>query len=335
MLGLITAMTGGVGVYMAQRGPLEQPVKVIVAPGMGVRAIANHLKQTNVIAHPDAFVVLVKATGMASTLKAGEYAFEPGISLRAVVNKLALGDTENRSVTIPEGWTVKQAIDRLEAAEGLAGHAVRPEEGRIFPDTYAFRFGAERAKVLDTMTSRMDKELANAWAARDTTLPLKSPEELLILASIVQKEAANDDEMPMIAAVFYNRLRKGMRLQSDPTVMYGAELDGDRLKRKDLTEPHPFNTYLFAGLPPTPIANPGRAALMAAARPARTDALFFVADPSLTMHVFSVTYEEHKRNVARYWKDVKKTLQPKSVAETIAGALVTPTNVISGTAKEN
>lgn len=335
VLGLITAVTGGIGVYMAQRGPLEQPVKVIVDQGMGVRAIASRLGQANVIAHPDAFVVMVKATGMAGTLKAGEYAFEPGISLRAVVNKLALGDTENRSVTIPEGWTVKQAIDRLEAVEGLTGHAVRPEEGRIFPDTYAFRFGAERAKVLDTMTARMDKELANAWAARDTTLPLKSPEELLILASIVQKEAANDDEMPMIAAVFYNRLSKGMRLQSDPTVMYGAELEGDRLKRKDLTEPHPFNTYLFAGLPPTPISNPGKSALMAVARPARTEAIFFVADPSLTMHVFSVTYDEHRRNVARYWKDVKKTLQPKSVANVIEGALVTPTNVVSGTAKEN
>lgn len=331
LLGLITAVTGGIGVYLAQRGPLEQPVKVIVEPGMGVRAIAARLQGAQVIAHQDAFVALVKATGMGATLKAGEYAFEPGISLRAVVNKLALGDTENRSVTIPEGWTVKQAIDRLEAAEGLTGHAARPEEGRMFPDTYAFRFGAERRKVLETMTSRMDEELAKAWAARDTTLPLTSPDELLILASIVQKEAANEEEMPMIAAVFYNRLKKGMRLQSDPTVMYGAELEDNRLKKKDLTEPHPFNTYLFAGLPPTPIANPGRAALMAAARPAQTEALFFVADPSLTMHVFSATYAEHQKNVVRYWKDVKKTLLPKAVANAV---VTTATAVVSATAKE-
>jgi len=324
VLGLAVALTGGVGVYMAQPGPLVQPTKVVVEPGMSVRGIAARLQEAQVIGHEQAFVVMVKATGMAGTLKAGEYAFEPGISLRAVVNKLALGDTENRSVTLPEGWTVKQVIDRLQATEGLTGNVQRPEEGRVFPDTYAFRFGAERTKVLDTMTSRMDSELAKAWAARDTTLPLNSPEELLILASIIQKEAANDDEMPMIAGVFYNRLRKGMRLQSDPTVIYGAELDGNRLKRKDLTEPHPFNTYIHGGLPPTPIANPGRAALMAAAQPASTEALFFVADPSLTMHVFSSTYEEHKRNVARYWQDVGKTLQPKPVVS--GSVVVSPSN---------
>jgi UPF0755 protein len=165
----------------------------------------------------------------------------------------------------------------------------------------------ERSKLIESMQDRMKEELDKAWAARDVTVPLKSPEELLILASIVQREAASEQEMPMVAAVFVNRLKSGMRLQSDPTVMYGAEeLSDGRLKRKDLTEPQPFNTYLFAGLPPTPISNPGRAALMAVAQPAQTKALFFVADPSLTMHVFSETYEEHVKNVKRYWKDVKK-----------------------------
>ncbi|PZP40045.1 MAG: endolytic transglycosylase MltG [Pseudomonas fluorescens] len=310
ILASVVGGTGLWGVYLSQQGPLQAPASVVIEPGQGPRRIAAALASAGVIDHPAAFVAAVRVMGMDSTLKAGEYAFEPGISLRAVVNKLALGDTQNRGVTIPEGWTVKQAMERIDAVEGLTGKAVRPEEGTIFPDTYAFRFGTDRDKLLQSMKSRMDEELAKAWAERDVTIPLKSPEELLILASIVQREAANEAEMPMVAAVFVNRLRAGMRLQSDPTVMYGADvLHEGRLKRKDLTEPHPFNTYIFAGLPPTPISNPGRAALMGTARPAVTKALFFVADPSLTMHVFSETYEEHKNNVKRYWRDVNKTIE--------------------------
>lgn len=315
ILGAVTAGTALWGAYLAQPGPLAAPATVVVEPGQGPRRIANSLEQAGVINQPDMFVAAVRIMGMDSTLKAGEYAFEPGISLRAVVNKLALGDTENRSVTIPEGWTVKQALARIEAVEGLEGVAVRPEEGWIFPDTYAFRFGAERGKLLDSMKERMEQELRKAWEGRDLSVPLKSPEELLILASIVQREAANEQEMPMVAGVFVNRLKTGMRLQSDPTVMYGADTLGEgRLKRKDLTEPQPFNTYLFAGLPPTPISNPGRAALMAVARPAQTKALFFVADPSLTMHVFSETYAEHTKNVKRYWKDVGTTIKAAEAA---------------------
>lgn len=316
-----TAGTALWGRYLAQKGPLEQPATVVVDNGMGPRRIANRLAEAGVIAHPDAFVAAVRVMGMDSTLKAGEYAFEPGISLRAVVNKLAIGDAQNRSVTIPEGWTVKQALARLDAAEGLTGKVTRPEEGRMFPDTYAFRMGVDRAKLIETMTSRMNDELAKAWAVRDVTLPLKTPDELLILASIVQREAANEAEMPMVAAVFVNRLRTGMRLQSDPTVMYGADVLSDgRLKRKDLTEAHPFNTYIHAGLPPTPIANPGRAALMAVAQPAQTKAIFFVADPSLTMHVFSETYDEHVKNVKRYWKDVGKTIAAGKAAANVSAS---------------
>ncbi len=315
LLGAVTAGTALWGTYLAQPGPLSAPATVVVEPGQGPRGIANSLVKAGVITQPDMFVLAVRIMGMDATLKAGEYAFEPGISLRAVVNKLALGDTENRSVTIPEGWTVRQAMARIDGLEGLEGKAVRPEEGWIFPDTYAFRFGTERNKLMDSMKERMEQELAKAWAARDMSLPLKTPEELLILASIVQREAANEEEMPMVAGVFVNRLKLGMRLQSDPTVMYGADmLDEGRLKRKDLTEPHPFNTYLFAGLPPTPIANPGRAALMAVAKPAQTKALFFVADPSLTMHVFSETYAEHTKNVKRYWKDVGATIKAAEAA---------------------
>jgi UPF0755 protein len=302
VLGAITVTTAGFGRYMAATGPLTTPAMVVIEPGNGPRTIATKLAQANVIAHPEVFVLAVRALGLAGTLKAGEYQFDAGISLRAAINKLALGDTQNRSVTLPEGFTVKHVLEKLEANPGLTGKIEeRPAEGTLFPDTYAFRFGVKRQDILETMSRRMAEELATAWAQRDPASPLKSPEELLILASMIQKEAANDTEMPTIAGVFVNRLNKGMKLQSDPTVIYGANFDGN-IRRKDLSEPHPFNTYVHQGLPPTPIANPGRAALQAAAQPATTSALFFVADPSRTHHVFTETYEEHKRAVARYWK---------------------------------
>lgn len=330
LIGLGTAGTALWGRYMAQPGPLEAPVRVVVNPGEGPQMMARKLAEAHVIAHPQAFVWGVRGMRLAHTLKAGEYAFDPGISLRAVINKLAIGDTENRSVTIPEGWTVKQALERLRGVEGLTGLASAPAEGSIFPDTYAFRFGTDRDKLLDSMEARMQEELAKAWAGRDQTLPLNSPEDLLILASIVQKEAASDAEMPKVAAVFVNRLRSGMKLQSDPTVQYGADMTDSRLRKKDLTEPHPFNTYVYAGLPPTPIANPGRAALEAAARPAQITALFFVADPSRTMHVFSDTYAEHEKAVQRYWKEVSKEAG-KAAAKVVSATTAAVKAVVSAT----
>lgn len=331
-LGAVTAGTALWGRYLAQPGPLAAPVTVVINPGEGPSRMGQRLAEAHVIAHPRAFVLAVRLMGLDATLKAGEYAFDPGISLRAVVNKLALGDTQNRSVTIPEGWTVKQVVERLQKVEGLTGRISRPEEGSIFPDTYAFRFGTDKDKLLDSMKERMDREVAVAWAGRDMTVPLNSPEELVILASIVQKEAASEEEMPMIASVFVNRLRSGMKLQSDPTVLYGAEqLDGGKLRRKNLSEPHPFNTYVFAGLPPTPIANPGKAALLAAARPAQSRALFFVADPSRTTHVFSETYGEHQKAVQHYWRNVGKAGLPEWSQAVSGSAGVSPTPVSATT----
>ncbi len=294
---------------MAQTGPLAAPAQVVIEPGNGPRTIANKLYAAQIIDHPQAFVLAVRVLGLAGTLQAGEYTFDPGISLRATINKLALGDTENRSLTFPEGFTTAQMLTRIEADAGLTGKIEqRPAEGTLFPDTYAFRFGVKRQDLLGTMSARMAEELAGAWAQRTQDSPLKTPEELLILASIVQKEAATEAEMPLVAGVFINRLKLGMKLQSDPTVIYGANFDGN-IRKKDLIEPHPFNTYVHAGLPPTPIANPGRAALQAAAKPAQTPALFFVADPSRTHHLFATTYAEHQRNVQRYWRTVKAQQQ--------------------------
>lgn len=325
LLGAVTAGTALWGRYLAQPGPLPVTATVVIKSGEGTRRMAYNLKEAGVISSAEAFVLAVHALRLDGTLKAGDYAFDPHISLRAVVNKLALGDTQNHSVTIPEGWTVRQIVQRLEATEGLEGRITRPAEGEVFPDTYAFRFGTERDKLLDSMKERMSNELAEAWVARDPNLPLRSPEELLILASIVQKEAANEEEMPKVAAVFINRLRQGMKLQSDPTVAYGAEESGQRLLRKDLSDPHPFNTYIYPGLPPTPISNPGRAALMAVAKPAAISALFFVADPSRTMHVFSETYAEHEKAVKRYWELVgKQQIKAEKVSVTVAVSAAVP-----------
>lgn len=314
---LVAAVVLGTGLwgrYLAQPGPLEFPATVVINPGEGSRSMAQKLAVGQVIRNPQAFVWAVRLMHLDSSLKAGEYAFDPHISLRAVINKIAIGDTENRSLTIPEGFTVKQVMQRLDADPGLTGKGDIPPEGTVFPDTYAFRFGTDREKLLQSMEERMQTELQSAWNGRDPDLPLNSPEDLLILASIIQKEAANDEEMPKVAAVFINRLKSGMKLQSDPTVRYGADLESDgRLRKKDLTEAQPFNTYIYAGLPPTPISNPGKAALQAAAHPADTNDLFFVADASRTMHIFSATYAQHEKYVKKYWTTIER--ERKALAE--------------------
>lgn len=298
---------------LTSAGPLQTPATVLVQPGGGTSAIARNLQAVGVIDDARVFRLAVRLMGMDSRLKAGEYEFQPGISLREVVTKLAEGDVRSRSVTFPEGWTVKEIVARLEATEGLVGKAPRPAEGSLFPDTYAFGFGMERARLIGIMKDRMKEEVNRAWNGRDTTLPLKTPEELVNLASIVQKEAASEAEMPRIAAVFINRLHKGMRLQSDPTVIYGADGYTGDIRHKDLHDENPFNTYVYAGLPPTPISNPGRAALQAVARPAASDELFFVADADGSGHVFSRTYEEHL-------KHVKELVKARPVAKTTVAA---------------
>lgn len=310
VLAVLVLASALVARHYAQPGPLQQDKLVTIPSGSSVATIAGILSGEGVIENPTAFRLAARVTGLAPTLKAGEYTFEAGTSLRSALNKLALGQTAMRTVTIPEGWTVRQAMQLLAAEEtGLRGTAPIPEEGTLFPDTYAYTLGTKREGLLKTMQARAQKELMEAWEGRDraSTTSLKSPQDLLILASIVEKEAANAEEMPMVAAVFHNRLESGMRLQADPTVIYGMEdvEEGETLniRTKNLREPHPFNTYMFAGLTPTPISNPGRAALQATAKPAQTEALFFVSAPNRGGHVFSNTYEEHRRHVQNYWKN--------------------------------
>lgn len=216
---------------------------------------------------------------------------------------LAAGRTVVRRLTVPEGFTTFQVVALVEGAEGLEGEVGDiPGEGELLPETFFYSWGDTRRQMIARARRAMSEALAELWPKRAPDLPLRSPAEAVVLASIVEKETAIGEERPQVAAVFINRLRRGMRLQADPTVIYG--LTGGRsvldrpLSRADLETAHPWNTYVIAGLPPTPIANPGRASLQAVLRPASSDDLYFVADGT-GRHLFAATLAEHNRNVAR------------------------------------
>lgn len=241
--------------------------------------------------------------GQARHLKAGEFAFAAAISAREAAAVIVSGRTVVRRLTLVEGQTTAQAVALLRAAEGLMGDvSVNPGEGELLPDTYFYSWGDSRERMLARQRRAMVDTLAELWPKRAPGLPLQTPQQALILASIVEKETGIAEERSLVAAVFLNRLKRGMRLQADPTVIYGltqgnAPLDRP-LSRADLAASHPWNTYVVEGLPPTPIANPGRAALAAVLNPAPSDALYFVADGT-GRHVFARTLAEHNANVAR------------------------------------
>ncbi len=255
----------------------------------------------------------VRLTGNQGRLRAGEYDFQGAIPARGVMEMLIAGRTVVRKLTIPEGATTARVLALLQGAYGLQGVNVEiPEEGSLMPDTYHYAFGDRRAQLITRMEKAMGDETARLWRARQKGLMLRSPREAIILASIVERETGRGRERPMIAAVFFNRLSRGMPLQSDPTVAYGVALKEsapDRvlrrpLTRADLTTPGPYNTYLNKGLPPYPIANPGRAAIRAVLHPATTRALYFVADGK-GGHAFARTLAEHNRNVRR-WRRLRR-----------------------------
>ncbi len=288
------------------RGTNPTPRDVVLPPGGGIAKIADTLARAKVIRWRAAFIAWAEVTGAAKRLKAGEYVFRTHAPLGETVDMIARGQVVRRAVTIPEGLTSKAAADIIDAEPALIGAAPVAPEGALLPDTYDIKLGETRADVVSRMRTARDKLLANLWAARAPSLPYANPEQAVALASIVEKETAKPSERPRIAAIFIHRLEKGMRLESDPTIIYGltggAPL-GHGLRVSELASETPYNTYKVAGLPPTPIGNPGRASLDAALHPAPGDDLYFVADGT-GGHVFSDNYADHLRNVAK-WRAIE------------------------------
>ncbi len=303
-------------------GALEQARAFNVESETGLSAIADKLQQDGIISSKWLFVAGVILSREQRDLKAGEYLLAAHASMRDIMDAMVSGRGILYSVTIPEGLTSQQVVDRLMADDLLAGDVTEiPPEGTLLPDTYKFTRGDTRQDILDRMRHERDAVLADVWSHRAPDLPVKTPDELVVLASIVEKETALADERSRIAAVFINRLKLNMRLQSDPTVIYAlfkgaGKPRGFTLSRKDLDTDSPYNTYAVDGLPPGPIANPGRASLEAVANPSRTRDLFFVADGS-GGHTFAETYEAHLRNVAR-WRDLNQNAETPVAADNAA-----------------
>lgn len=293
-------------------GPSPTEQVLVIPQGVGVRQIADILERENIVASALLFRLAVRTIDRGKVLRAGEYAFAGQISIRATIALLDSGKTVVRRLTIAEGLTSQQVLDQLTNTDGLTGPVISNlDEGALLPETYHFSHGDEREELIGRMQKQMAAALGQAWANRVPHLPLKNPTEMLILASIVEKETGLAVERPRIAGVFINRLRRGMRLQSDPTVVYGLtrgrEVLGRPLTRRDLKRETPYNTYVISGLPPGPISNPGRASLEAVAKPTVTRDLYFVADGT-GGHAFAATLKEHNRNVAR-WRAVKRKQQ--------------------------
>lgn len=285
-------------------GPLAEAKTVYVPKGSGRDEIADSLERQGVIDGATTFTTGVYMLGHGNDLKAGEYAFKPGVSMYDVMNILVDGKVIQHSITIPEGLTSQMIIDRLNQDDLLTGDAPPvPPEGALLPDTYKYERGITRSAMVRKMQEEQKALVDQIWKQRAANLPLKSPAEMVTLASIVEKETGQADERPHVASVFINRLQKNMRLQSDPTVIYGMVGGKGKLDRAltsaDLTQPTRFNTYTIPGLPPSPIANPGKAAMQAVATPLATKDLYFVADGT-GGHAFAPTLDEHNKNVAKW-----------------------------------
>ena len=303
---LVLAGAGGYALRLVatRPGPLAQTSDLVVPHGRSP-TVAAALQQAHVLA-PDGvtrlvFMGLARLTDRGAPLHAAEFRFPARVSVLGVLRILRHARPVQHEITIPEGLTAVQIASLVSGAPALVGGFVLPAEGAVLPQTYDYELGTSRTALLDRMQAAMRRSLAASWAARDPSLPLGTPSQMLALASIVERETGLPAERPLVAEVFVNRLRQGMRLQSDPTVAYGV--DGGLgslprpLTRSDLLQPNPYNTYVIAGLPPGPIAAPGLAALQAVAHPAEGGLLYFVATGT-GGHAFSASLAEHLRNVA-------------------------------------
>jgi len=320
------AAAGTLGFFTYQEytrpGPLAEAKVFVVEKGQGTPEIAAALEDGGVISDARVFSGMAYVTGTRTRLKAGEYEFAAQASMRDVMALIASGKSITYKISIPEGWTSEMAVARVNANDILEGPpAIVPAEGAIMPDTYVFRRGMTRQKLVDDMQAAQNALVDDLWKRRSPVLAIGTREEAVTLASIVEKETGVAEERPVIASVFMNRLKKGMRLQSDPTIIYGiaggkGKLDR-ALTRDDIQAATPYNTYRIDGLPPGPIANPGRAALEAVLNPPITDYLYFVANGS-GGHAFSTTLEEHNRNVKK-WRQIAGNAAAAAAADSAAG----------------
>lgn len=317
VLMLIAAATvSGGAIVMLHRaysdpGPLMAETRLIVPAGVTGRDIARALTENGVVADARLVQISLRTFAPDRPMRAGEYMFSPGISLRDAIAKLQDGDVVVRRITFAEGLTTRQMLAELSQAEGLTGPVPDSDkigEGTLLPETYHYSWGDSRNGVVARMQVAMTETVARLWAQRAEGLPLNSPEEAVVLASIIERETAVPEERGKVAGVFINRLNRGMRLQSDPTVAYGLRTENGeftgRLLFRHLETDHPYNTYTRDGLPPAPIANPGEGSIAAALNPEDTRYFYFVADGT-GGHAFARTLAEHNRNVAK-WRRIQR-----------------------------
>jgi UPF0755 protein len=322
------ATVGGLAWLMKEArnpGPLAEDKVVIISREDDGGSIADQLERSGVIDSAFWFNILTVLDGNRGALKRGEYALKAGMSMNDIENELIAHRVVRYKLTIPEGLTSEQVVDRLREDPVLTGE-VRdpPHEGSLMPDTYYFERGDTRLSILSRMAKIQAKTIDEIWKTRAPDLPIKSPWEMLTLASIVEKETGKTEERPRVAGVFLNRLEKHMRLGSDPTIVYGLVLGkgtlGRSISRADLNQPTPYNTYIIDGLPPGPICNPGRAALEAVAKPLKSKDLYFVADGT-GGHAFAETLDQHNKNVA-HWRQIEKDVKDKLAPDATPGPAI-------------
>lgn len=317
MIGMaIVAVLGGWGAYSYLRpGPAMEDKMVLIPPGTGVSGIAARLDENGVIHSPLVFKMAARATGQAGSLKAGEYMFPARVPMTEALRMMHAGEVYDRKFTVPEGLTSYQIVELLKKVGDLQGDiAAVPPEGSLLPETYHYITGDTKEGKLVEMRTAMTKTIDELWEKRVPGLPVNTKEEAIILASIIEKETGVPDERRRVAGVFVNRLRQGIALQTDPTVIYALTMGkiedkgmgplGRRLLSKDLDVDSPYNTYKYPGLPPGPIANPGRASIEAALNPEEHKYIYFVADGT-GGHLFAETLAEHNRNVAN-WRKIRR-----------------------------
>ncbi len=306
LIGICSAFA--IGYYYAS-GPSKQSNIVLIERGQGLPVIATKLKEQGIVSSSWHFVLAARLSGKSGQLKAGEFEFPAETSLKNAVDILVDGKTVQRFITFPEGMTSLQIVRKINEHPDLVGEIEEvPSEGILLPETYDIPLGTSRQQLIERMNEAMQKAVEKVWQNRADNLPVKTPYELLILASIVEKETGIGAERPLVASVFINRLNQGIKLQSDPTIIYGLVGGEGRLgrgiKKSEIRKPTEYNTYTIPALPPTPIANPGLVTLEATANPAESNYIFFVADGT-GGHVFAETYKEHQENV-RKWRQIEQ-----------------------------